>query len=377
MNTDLAPEADCVTGAPHPRETQYLMGHAAEEAAFLDAYNSGRLHHAWMITGPRGIGKATLAWKIARFLLTQPMGSDAGLFGEAPAPTDLSTDPDHPVSHRVNALSEPRLYLLRRPWDKDKDRHKQDITVDEVRGLKGFFAMSAADGGRRVVIVDSVDEMNPSAANALLKVLEEPPKDTTLLLIGHQPSRLLPTIKSRCRTLRLSPLTPEDMGAALSGAGAAPTDHASALAALTSGSVGDALRLMTLSGLETYQQIVLLFSALPKLDRQHLTALAESVTGKGTAERYDLLLGLVDLFLARIAKTGAMGQPQMPEAAEGEANLMMRLAPNPQAGRAWAELQQSLGARVRHGKSVNLDPAALILDMGLKIDETAAKWAAR
>lgn len=371
------PEFDRIEGAPHPRETDLLFGHAAAERAFLDAYRSDRLHHAWLITGPRGVGKATLAWRIARFLLATPVDGDAGLFGDAPdVPETLDIPQDHPVTARTRALSEPRLHLMRTTWDEDKGRFKQGITVDETRALRGFFSMSAADGGRRVVIVDAADDMNVNAANALLKLLEEPPENATLLLVSHQPTGLLPTIRSRCRTLRLSRLSPDDMASALNAAGQSPADDADALAALADGSVGEAIRLLNLDGLKTYKTLVDLFATSPNLDRAKLIALAESVVGAKAATRYDLLLGLMELFLSRLARTGVTG-PMTPAAAPGEADLLTRLSPSPAAGRAWAEIQQSLSERARHGRAVNLDPASLILDMGFSIDKTAAEWAAR
>jgi DNA polymerase-3 subunit delta' len=369
------PEPDRIEGAPHPRETARLLGQGKAEAAFLQACNSGRLHHAWLVTGPRGVGKATLAWKLARFLLAEPADDGMSMFGDETKPASVDISPDHPVAHRMVALSEPRLFLLRRAWDEKAKKLKSVITVDEARKLRNFFALSATDGGRRVVIVDTADEMNPNAANALLKLLEEPPERTTLFLISHQPSRLLPTIRSRCRELRCAPLSPEDMAEALTSAGASAAGNPVALAALAGGSVGEAFRLTNLGGLETYQEIVNLIGTWPQLDRSRTLRLAESIVGKGKEPQYDLLLGLMDLFLARLARTGVAG-PHMIEAANGEAALMTRLAPTAYAGRQWAGLQQELGARVRHGKAVNLDPAALILDMVLKIDAMAGKTAA-
>ncbi|MFY0682744.1 MAG: DNA polymerase III subunit delta' [Thalassovita sp.] len=365
------PEPDRIEGAPHPRETQNVFGQDAAQAAFLEAFNSGRLHHGWLITGPKGVGKATLAWHIARFLLTTPVETGDSLFGAPPAPTSLAIAPDHPIEHRLQALSEPGLFLLRRGPNDKGDKLAADILVGEVRKLKNFFGLSAADGGRRVVIVDAADEMNVSAANALLKVLEEPPANTTLLLVCHQPSRLLPTIRSRCRELRLSTLSPDDMRQALDQAGVNQIPNPAALAELSAGSVGEALRLLNLKGLEIYQELIGLYSSLPKMDRARALKLAEAAAARGAEARLDLLLSLNDLLLARLARTGALGAAPATEAVPGEGDLLQRLAPTPHHGRAWADLQQEIGARTRHGRAVNLDPVALILDTVFKIQKTA------
>jgi DNA polymerase III subunit delta' len=372
------PEPDRVEGAPHPRDTARLFGQRAAEAAFVDAYATGRLHHGWLLTGPRGIGKATLAWRMARFLLTTPPDDGAGpsLFGDpAPAPATLDTPSDHPVNRRIQAGAEPRLFVLRRAWDDEKKRLKSVISVDEVRRLKSFFQLSAADGGQRVAIVDDADEMNPPAANALLKLLEEPPAAVTLLLISHQPSGLLPTIRSRCRELRLATLAPDDLALALSQAEVEATDPA-ALGALSGGSAGAAIRVANLDGLALYGMIITLFTGLPRLDRPTALRLAETGAARGQEARFDLILSLLDLFLARLARSGVSGPP-VPEAAAGEAALFARLAPDLGAARVWAQLQQTLGARARKGRAVNLDPVALLLDMILKIDQTAGELAPR
>lgn len=368
-------EPDRVEGAPHPRETLELFGQGAAEASFLEAFNSGRMHHGWLITGPRGVGKATLAWRIARFLLARPQ-EETGLFGAPPPPVDLSVAPDHPVARRVQALSEPGLKLIRRSLN-DQGRLRQVIAVEDVRTLRDFFGMSAAEGGRRVVIVDAADEMNPNAANAILKVLEEPPSGAVLLLIAHQPSRLLPTIRSRCRELRLSALRPDAMQAALAQAlGDTIEADSVALAELSGGSVGEAIRILADEGLTLYAGIVALMAGLPDMDRSRLRALADSVSGRGAEARFDLVVRLVDMAVARMARVGASGQP-LPEAAPGEAALIARLAPDAAAARGWAELAADLGARARQGRAVNLDPAALVLDMFLRMENTARTLARR
>ncbi len=364
------PEPDALDGAPHPRHTGALFGQQQAERAFLEAHTGGRLHHAWMLTGPRGVGKATLAWRIARFLLTLP-DDEGGLFAPPAPPESLDTDPDHPVIRRMAALAEPRLFLCRRPWDDKARRLKQAITVDEVRRLKSFFALSAADGGRRVAIIDAADEMNNAAANALLKILEEPPARVTLLLVAHQPMRLLPTIRSRCRTLTCAPLSPDDLARAMSAAGFAPEGDVSALGALAGGSAGAAIRLMAGDGVGLYAALLDMLAARPRADRPAMIRLAESCTGKGNEARYDLVLRLIDILLHRLALTGASGAPT-PAVTGGEGEILSRLSPDLPAARRWAETAALLADRSSHGRAVNLDPAAVILDMLLKIDQTAA-----
>ncbi|MDX2483819.1 MAG: DNA polymerase III subunit delta' [Pseudodonghicola sp.] len=369
--TDTPPPPDQVQGAPHPRETPRLFGQDAAEQAFLTAFNSGRLHHGWLLTGPRGVGKATLAWRIARFLLATPDPQDGGLFAGPPPPETLQIDPEHPVAHRLLAGSDPGLAAITRSVNDKTGRMRDEIVVDDIRALNRFFGLSAADGGRRVVIVDCADEMNTSAANALLKMLEEPPARTTLLLISHRPSGLLPTIRSRCRSLRLGPLNPDDMRAALDQAGVDLPGDATHLAALSAGSVGAALRLSALSGLALYAELIAVLNSLPQLDRQRALALAELAAQRGGGERFDLLLDLIDTALARLARTGATGIAPTPEAANGESETLSRLSPDLHRARAWAEAASEITARSRHGRAVNLDPAALVLDTVFRMHKTA------
>lgn len=366
---------DQIDGAPHPRDTATLYGQAQAEAAFLSAYATGRLHHAWLLGGPKGVGKATLAWQIARFLLATPPIDADGLFGAPPAPASLWIDPQHPVARRIQSGGEGGLKSVVRTPNPTTERLRDQIVVDDIRRLGGFFQMSAADGGRRVVIIDAADDMNTSAANALLKMLEEPPANATLLLISHQPSRLLPTIRSRCRSLRLLPLGAADMACALEQAGAPGQDAggaAAALAELSAGSVGAALTLSLLDGLGLYGDLMALFQRLPDLDRARALKLAETAAQRGNEARLDLLFDLLDLALTRLARCGATGAPPKAEASPDEARILLRLAPDAAAGRAWAQLAQDILARVRHGRAVNLDPAALVLDTLFKIQHTAA-----
>ncbi len=360
MSDDALPEPDRVEGAPHPREVVDLFGQTRAEADFLDAFNGGRLHHAWLITGPKGIGKATLAWRIARFLLS---GHEGGMF----APDTLATPTDSPVYRRTVALSDSGLVLVRRPYDDKAKRLKTAITVDEVRGLKSFFTMSNTEGGWRVAIIDAADEMNRAAENALLKLLEEPPAKTVILLVAHQPSKLLPTIRSRCRELKCQPLSPDALAQAIAQAGFA-TDDPETLATLANGSAGEAIDLLAHDGLKLYADITSLIATAPRMNRPRIIALGDSCTGAANADRYDMVVRLTLLALSRMALAGALGSE--PIGAESD---LTRFAANPYQAQLWAELVAELTARIAHARAVNLDPGQVILDTFLAIDATAGK----
>lgn len=366
MTDGALPESDRAAEAPHPRDAGRVWGHSAAEAEILAAVTAGRLHHAWLIAGPAGIGKATLAWRIARFLLDRPASGEGGLFGDAPPPAaSLDTDPDSPRNRRITALSEPGLFLLRRGWDDKARKFRQVITVDEVRALRGFFALSLPDGGRRVVIVDCADDLNPNAANALLKLLEEPPAGAVFLLVSHLPSRLLPTIRSRCRRLTCAPLAAPEMAAAL--AALLPeldTPDRDALAGLAGGSLGAALRIHALEGLALRRSVDRLVGTMPGVDRMQAIGLAQMLAQPGAEDRRALFLSFIDAALADRARAG-VAVPAGGGAPSARA-----------AALRWAEAQQTETERVRRGLAVNLDAQALLLDMVLRIDRLAALAAA-
>jgi len=357
------PEADRLDGAPHPRETVTLYGQHAAEAQVLATLATGRPPHAWMLTGPRGVGKATLAWRIARHMLAGGAGGALGM------------DAAHPVFRQTAALASPRLFLARRPWDDKAKRLKTAITVDEIRALKSFFQLSAADAGWRTAIVDAADELTPQAANALLKTLEEPPARSMLLLVCHQPARLLPTIRSRCRELRCAALAGPDFAAALADAladaGVEAPDDPALLEALAAGSVGEALRLVAAGGAALYAEIAAVLAEAPGLDRRRAIAVAESCAGRGAEARYDAALGLTRLLLARLARNAA-GASVTP-LTDPEARALARLGAIPAQARLWAALLPRLAARADHARAVHLDPAQVILDMFLQIDAAAVE----
>src|SRR5258708_13384299 len=256
------------------RGTAALCGHRAAEAALLSAYRSGRIPHAWLIGGAAGIGKATLAYRMARFVLAHrnPLAPDVQ------RAETLSVDPSDPVARHVAAGAHGGLLTLERTLN-DKGVMRTVITVDETRETISFFGSTAAVDGWRVCIVDTVDELNPNAANALLKILEEPPRQSLFLLASHAPARVLPTILSRCRKLLLRPLATEDViHAAAEAASLAIDDPALSVAAgAAEGSVARALTLMGGDALKLQQRTAALLATLPRVDPRELHALVDAL----------------------------------------------------------------------------------------------------
>lgn len=313
---EALPEADRLEGFPHPRETQHLFGHETTERQLADAVAGGRLHHAWLLTGPAGVGKATLAYRLAVHLLADPMERDP--FGGT-----LAIDGATTAARQVKALSHPGLLVLRRPYDTKTKKHTKFIPVDEVRKLRAFLAHTADEGRWRVVIVDAVDELNVSAANALLKSLEEPPPRTVFLLVCSEPGRLLPTIRSRCRLLALEALPPDPLLKAVRQALAdaeRPEPDASTAEALlrtAEGSVRRYLALATGDGLKLSMKVDTILARLPRVDWQEAHQLADEVSSAAAEQRFEQLIELLLDRLARIVKAGAgaAGQPQDAEIA--------------------------------------------------------------
>jgi DNA polymerase-3 subunit delta' len=260
---------------PHPRETQELFGHAEAEQTLLEAYRSGRIPHAWLISGPRGIGKATLAYRMARFVLAYPDPA-------APAvqsARSLAVDPEHAVARRIAAQAQPDLLILERTIG-ERGKLRQDIAVDDVRRSVSFFGSTAGEGGWRVAIVDSVDELNANGANALLKVVEEPPVRALLLLVSHARGLVLPTIRSRCRLLNLRTLSNAEVAKAAAAALGREADaEVLEAAGLAEGSVGRALSVLDGPALALRQRLTELLDGLPATDPMALHALGDAISG--------------------------------------------------------------------------------------------------
>src|ERR1700734_3576029 len=269
-----ARQVEASIAAVHPRETTDLFGHREAETALLNAYRSGRIPHAWLIGGAQGIGKATLAYRMARFVLAH----GDPLAANVQRADNLNVDANAPAARRIVAGAHGGLLVLQRTAN-DKGVMRTVITVDETRETIAFFGSTAAVEGWRVCIVDTVDELNPNGANALLKVLEEPPRQSLFLLVSHAPARVLPTIQSRCRKLALRPLASGDViRAAAQAANIAIDDPALAEAAeAADGSVARALTLLGGDAIKLHQRTAALLATLPRVDPRELHALGDAL----------------------------------------------------------------------------------------------------
>ncbi|MEE8258049.1 MAG: DNA polymerase III subunit delta' [Sphingomonadales bacterium] len=280
-----------------PRTTPFLVGHAAAADIFLKSFQSGRLHHAWLLAGPKGIGKATLAYHLARFLLKHGAG---GLVGDTAIGADaLAMAADDPVFSHVASGADGNLKVIERGLNEKTKRLRQEIVVADVRNLHDFFEKTAARDGWRIAIIDSADEMNRNAANALLKMLEEPPSKSILFLVSHAKGRLVPTIRSRCHQLLLNPLTREQVSEVLVKQMAdLDPDALNTLAAVSGGAPGFALRLAANDGLSLCQTIQGLVAGTTMITKQKHD-FAGAFGARGADERYFLLLEIVRSELAR------------------------------------------------------------------------------
>jgi len=352
---EALPEADRLADFPHPRETEQLFGHSGVEATLAGALASGRVHHAWLLSGPRGIGKATLAYRFARAALAEPAERD-------PSGASLSIAPETTAARQVRALSHPGLLLIRRPYDVKAKRFATSIPVDEVRRLRSFLSHRAAGDGWRVVIVDEANELNVNAANALLKSLEEPPERTVFLLVSSAPGQLVPTIRSRCRALALSPLGAEDLHAAIAQALKAaeiplpPDADWKALEDLAEGSVGRLLGVLGAGGIELQGRIMRLLDSLPKVDWRTVHALSDELQPTAAHARFELFFELLLNALARLIRTAATG-----EGSAGEKALAERLMGEGRLA-SFAALWERIAREKADTVALNLDRKGLILE---------------
>lgn len=345
-------------GPAQPRDVSTLYGQAQAEAELLAAFRSGRMHHAWLVSGPRGVGKATLAHRLARFALANPDPHAPAVAAAA----DLSTSDEHGAVRQIRAGAHTDLVeIVATTTATAAGRARPTIRVEEIRGGLARLHATSGAGGWRVVIIDSADDMNIPAANALLKSLEEPPARTLFLLVSHIPGRLLATIRSRCRRLQLSPLGRDAVRRILAEAmPEPPSDKAmDELVALAGGSAGEAIRLAEEAGLDLARELMALLATLPGLDTARLHRLANRLTGPRADPEFRLFCELLLDWVAEAVRKGETGTPGRFAALEPDGGFAFLTAGTlaPFAG-LWENL-----ARV-HGQTLglNLDRKQFLLN---------------
>ncbi len=326
---------------PHPRQTVSLTGHEAPLAALMDAYASGRMPHAWILAGARGIGKATLAYHFARRLLSRAI--------DAPLPEESA------VFRRIAAGSHADLLTLEPLYDEKKEERRQEISVDQARSVASFLSLKSAESDWRVVIVDSADALNTNAANAILKTLEEPGARALLLLIAHNPSRLLPTIRSRCRFLHVPQLNAEEyMQVMRHAAPGMEEKKMRTLGAFSRYAPGVALEFEQYGALEHYTAIVALMGRLPGAPAERIQAFSAQFGGKQAHANWRIMAQAFALFLERLVTQAA------DEAAPDELSVRRRLLylrPAP----FWVGLWQEAASQFSLAEAAHLDYKTVII----------------
>ena len=363
--------SDKIAGAPHPMLANEIIGHSSQKLSFLSSFASNRLPQCWLLAGDMGIGKASFAWLIAKFLLTTKY-----------QPADLKIDLNEtninsilePQSgstlNRIISGSEQRVYIVRRGYNEKRKAFFKNISIEDVRKLQSYCSLSIADGGKRIIIIDTADDLNKSSSNALLKLLEEPPKNTIFLLISHQPNHLLPTIKSRCQKLSFSNLDQTDLGAVLTAIGCKiePSDEVP-LSILSKGSAGAACRLINSNCINLYRDILNIASSLPNLNTNKILQLSQNYFAKAKPSEFEIFIEMMQHFFSRLCKTGVMQKPVLPSVTDNEAKIMKSLCPNLKSARLWSDVANISLAKLNKGYLLNIDIESLILDAFIYLEK--------
>lgn len=339
-------ESDRYKDTPHPREAKHFFGHAGALQNLSQAYRMGYLPQALILAGPPGTGKATLAWRLARFVLANPDPGQAR--GEDLA--NFFVPPSHPVFHQVAAMAHPDLILLRREWSEKDKKLLTEIRIEDVRRAIHLFQQAAGQGGYRVCILDCAEELNLNSANALLKLIEEPPPRSLFLIIANRPGRMLPTLRSRCQKILLNPLSRENIRDIVMSLGPpwANADESQLAAAITraQGSVHPVLRLLDEDGIALDTQLGRLLNNLPHVDWGEVHDLADRISARAHGEAYETwLTTIADWLDARVRLA----------AGSGAANVN-QLAP-------FALVWEKLSEAAREAEILNLDKRPLVLSL--------------
>ena len=333
--------ADQIEGVPTPSSGHPLVGHQRVASSLLGQFVSGHMHHGILLTGPKGIGKSTLALRLTAYFLQYR--------SENIVPQELLKNPiSDPVQAKISAGAHPNLWHLTRAWDPRNKRFKTQIAMDDIRNMIHFFNASRGEEGWRIAIIDSLDEMNRNGANAILKLLEEPPERTVFFVLAHSPGAVLPTIRSRCQYVPLKPLNADELNDALDAFGVLSNlgeqDKAD-LFNLSQGSVRRAPILIHSDGLEIHRRFVQIISSLPNLDWQATTSLVDEVCQRGKDEAHQLLLDFAETAISQRATNAK------------DATVSITLLAR------WAELWEKTRESIRLSDSYNLDRKQLLLNL--------------
>lgn len=289
-----------------PRGNADLFGHETAEAQLLADFNAGRMPHAIILAGPAGIGKATLAYRLARFMLSQSDEGDS-LFGAPVAPETLAVDSKHAVFSRVASGGHADLLVIERAYDEKKGKLKKNISAEDARSIAPFLRKTAAEGGWRVVIVDGAEDLNPTSQNALLKILEEPPSKALLILTTTQPGAFLPTIRSRCRMVHLKPLedaTVEKL--LLRSHPSLSLQEKSILLRIGAGSIGKAQQFYADDGITVYKSLLAVAQNMPQIDMVQVHEIADKL-GRGSEDIFALTEEIMTGWCDHITRAAARG----------------------------------------------------------------------
>ncbi|MEP3525456.1 MAG: DNA polymerase III subunit delta' [Hyphomicrobiales bacterium] len=332
------PIADRIEGLKQPYEHSVLKGQEEAEARFLEAACSGRLHHAWLLSGPSGCGKATFAFRMARYF------AQANEEGGSPTVDDLNKAGahDNPTFKQIARGAHPNILHLRIPFDEKTKKFRTLVTVDEVRRSVAFFGMSSGGKGWRIAIVDSANDMNANAANALLKILEEPPERTVFFLLSSQPGRLLPTIRSRCQHLALKPLDNDNLIAALENASYDITFEADTLKrnhTVINGSVRRAFHFANNDAEALLNDFNTLIGQQPTYDIPMLHRFADSVSARSADEKYAFFIEFIENYVANKVRVFDNIRPLV----------------------SWTEVWDKMQARIKQEEALNLDRKQTVL----------------
>ena len=335
------PEADRAPGCHHPRETYDLIGHGEAEARFLTAKSSGRLHHAWLVSGPKGVGKATLAYRMIRYMLG----------GQSLLSTSLNIPEADPVAQRIESQGHGNLFVLRRPYNEKTKKLRSEIPVDAVRDMSSFFKNTPAEDSQpRIALIDTMDEMNRSAENAILKTLEEPPENALIILLANSPGRLLPTIRSRCLSLPLRPISVSEIKSWLEAKVKEQPQIIDAAIGLSRGGPGKAIALAQNADY-VLKPLTRFLSSLERNDRSADHILSNMLAARDKSDARDLFWDCLQDIL----------QEQASFTVTGEWNSAFKPLPTTKSPQAWMALWKKIAEWQTVESAINMDKKTVML----------------